>query len=437
MSPINPALSSSNFRETYRTATPAEAQFNSVQNEKEDGSLEDLSTPKVPRKMEKRNVEVRNSIVALADVLCPEVLATSQLDNVFKALHEIHRDVSVLEWEDIFDGRTPLSAERGTALRITLIGEAFNRSFTMFPPPTDHPVVLRLQQVKWELFARAELERAPGADSVGGATSTQEVNNEDATKGGASDGSSAPSKDSNGRMEKSALSAETTVNGMSAPQSGDDSGTAQGESNVTHEEVKEEVLDTLREPADKLSLPARPTLEVLSNQEEEKSLVEGEDRTEGVVDVDTTASLNITDGETHGSDRSTTDGGTNIRGGAKTSDPTRGPRLKIAESSKESEGRKRGAHSKKKRVIQDNNQAHDNVMSAIDKYGHDEDFTPSTIDRPGTPLDELWLPTDAPAGSAEKIEILRRRVQLGQHLWHPDDRVDYSGLGALSRLRVG
>ncbi len=45
------------------------------------------------------------------------------------------------------------------------------------------------------------------------------------------------------------------------------------------------------------------------------------------------------------------------------------------------------------------------------------------------------MPTDAPAGSPEKIEILRRRVELGQPLWHDDDRVDYSGLTGAIRPR--
>ena len=38
------------------------------------------------------------------------------------------------------------------------------------------------------------------------------------------------------------------------------------------------------------------------------------------------------------------------------------------------------------------------------------------------------LPMDAPPGSAEKIEALRRRVELGQPLWHSHDRIDSSGL---------
>ena len=45
------------------------------------------------------------------------------------------------------------------------------------------------------------------------------------------------------------------------------------------------------------------------------------------------------------------------------------------------------------------------------------------------------MPTDAPAGSNEKIEILRKRVELGQPLWHTDDRVDYAGLTGVIRPR--
>ena len=46
-----------------------------------------------------------------------------------------------------------------------------------------------------------------------------------------------------------------------------------------------------------------------------------------------------------------------------------------------------------------------NVFEAILRYGHDEDFMPNR--------DENFIPTDAPAGSADKIEVLRRRVELG------------------------
>jgi hypothetical protein len=68
-----------------------------------------------------------------------------------------------------------------------------------------------------------------------------------------------------------------------------------------------------------------------------------------------------------------------------------------------------------------------NVFDAILKYGHDEDFAPEpTAD---------FEATDAPAGSPEKIEVLRRRVELGLPLWHEDDRFDYSGLTGAVRPR--
>ena len=41
-----------------------------------------------------------------------------------------------------------------------------------------------------------------------------------------------------------------------------------------------------------------------------------------------------------------------------------------------------------------------------------------------------FAPTDAPAGSPEKIEMLRQRVARGLPLWHPNDRVDMNGLTA-------
>ena len=68
-----------------------------------------------------------------------------------------------------------------------------------------------------------------------------------------------------------------------------------------------------------------------------------------------------------------------------------------------------------------------NVFEAILRYGHDEDFVPNE--------DNNFEPTDAPAGSADKIEVLRRRVELGQPLWHRTDRVDYSGLTGAIRPR--
>lgn len=68
-----------------------------------------------------------------------------------------------------------------------------------------------------------------------------------------------------------------------------------------------------------------------------------------------------------------------------------------------------------------------NVFEAILKYGHDEDFDPTT--------NSAFTATDAPAGSSEKIEALRKRVELGQPLWHGEDRRDYSGLTGAVRPR--
>ena len=68
-----------------------------------------------------------------------------------------------------------------------------------------------------------------------------------------------------------------------------------------------------------------------------------------------------------------------------------------------------------------------NVFEAILEYGHDEDFVPNEGD--------LFNATDAPAGSEEKIEALRKRVLSGQPLWHGEDRKDYSGLTGAVRPR--
>lgn len=68
-----------------------------------------------------------------------------------------------------------------------------------------------------------------------------------------------------------------------------------------------------------------------------------------------------------------------------------------------------------------------NVFDAILKYGHDEDFAPEAS--------ATFEPTDAPAGSPEKIEILRRRVEMGLPLWHEQDRFDYTDLIGAVRPR--
>jgi len=68
-----------------------------------------------------------------------------------------------------------------------------------------------------------------------------------------------------------------------------------------------------------------------------------------------------------------------------------------------------------------------NVFEAILECGHDEDFAPVETDD--------FVPTDAPAGSKDKIEVLAQRVMLGLPLWHDEDRSDYSGLTGAIRPR--
>ena len=60
-----------------------------------------------------------------------------------------------------------------------------------------------------------------------------------------------------------------------------------------------------------------------------------------------------------------------------------------------------------------------NVFDEIEKVGHDEDFVPAV-----TPE---FCRTDAPAGSADKVEVLAERVRKGLPLWHPEDRCSYEG----------
>jgi hypothetical protein len=68
-----------------------------------------------------------------------------------------------------------------------------------------------------------------------------------------------------------------------------------------------------------------------------------------------------------------------------------------------------------------------NVFEAILKYGHDEDWLPDAKQR--------FESTDAPAGSEEKIEILRKRLEFGLPLWHEEDRYNYNGLTGAIRPR--
>ncbi|MBQ9371090.1 MAG: hypothetical protein IJU03_02760 [Thermoguttaceae bacterium] len=68
-----------------------------------------------------------------------------------------------------------------------------------------------------------------------------------------------------------------------------------------------------------------------------------------------------------------------------------------------------------------------NVFDEIQETGHDEDFIPAITDE--------FCPTDAPAGSPAKVQVLAERVRKGLPLWHPEDRVSYNGfIGASGRF---
>ena len=41
----------------------------------------------------------------------------------------------------------------------------------------------------------------------------------------------------------------------------------------------------------------------------------------------------------------------------------------------------------------------------------------------------MFVGTDAPAGTREKIEVMRRRAELGQPIFHKNDRCDWNGIG--------
>jgi hypothetical protein len=68
-----------------------------------------------------------------------------------------------------------------------------------------------------------------------------------------------------------------------------------------------------------------------------------------------------------------------------------------------------------------------NVFEAILECGHDEDFAPAETNE--------FVPTDAPAGSRAKLDVLAQRVRNGTPLWHPADRCDYGGLTGAVRPR--
>jgi len=69
-----------------------------------------------------------------------------------------------------------------------------------------------------------------------------------------------------------------------------------------------------------------------------------------------------------------------------------------------------------------------NVFDEIQEMGHDEFFIPAVTDE--------FCPTDAPAGSPAKVQVLAERVRKGLPLWHPEDRMSYNGLvGTTGRAR--
>lgn len=68
-----------------------------------------------------------------------------------------------------------------------------------------------------------------------------------------------------------------------------------------------------------------------------------------------------------------------------------------------------------------------NVFDAIVRDGHEENFVPME--------DDSFVPTDLAAGSRDKIELLRRRVEMGVPLWHELDRSDYEDLVGAIRPR--
>lgn len=69
-----------------------------------------------------------------------------------------------------------------------------------------------------------------------------------------------------------------------------------------------------------------------------------------------------------------------------------------------------------------------NVFEAILKFGHDEDFKPQ--------VRESWQPTDAVAGTSQKVEILRHRVELGVPLFHPNDNQECVCLSSVYQTKT-
>ena len=62
------------------------------------------------------------------------------------------------------------------------------------------------------------------------------------------------------------------------------------------------------------------------------------------------------------------------------------------------------------------------VFEAIAREGNEASFAPIETDE--------FQPARLPAGSREKIELLRRGVEMGEPMQHDKDRTDYSELGS-------
>jgi hypothetical protein len=60
---------------------------------------------------------------------------------------------------------------------------------------------------------------------------------------------------------------------------------------------------------------------------------------------------------------------------------------------------------------------HCNLFDAIASHGNDEGYRPRVT--------QEFQPTNARAGSPEKIAVLRWRMERGLPLWHRDDPCDF------------
>ena len=71
-------------------------------------------------------------------------------------------------------------------------------------------------------------------------------------------------------------------------------------------------------------------------------------------------------------------------------------------------------------------------MPVSDKYDYVLRFGNHPVD--WEVAETLFQATDAIPGSPEKVEILKKRAALRQPLFHPNDRVDFKGMGIVHAL---